>query len=160
MGRAAGLASKSVQLAAGPERIRPRHLLAAIFYIHPTTYLERDRWNAPLHADTQTELRTKLFVQSQASALTSAGQVWAPRYRQAAYGAFLLRSEDAAKRSTSPIATFVRRSINSCKEAPSDAPIILAGHSQGALHLVAAARRTRHGAQEAGWWPLMSSAGR
>ena len=31
----------------------------------------------------------QLFVQSQESAFTSAGQVWAPRYRQAAFGAFL-----------------------------------------------------------------------
>ena len=66
-----------------------------VFYIHPTTYLERDRWNAPLQPGGETEFRTKLFVQSQASAFNGAGQVWAPRYRQAAFGAFLLKSEDA-----------------------------------------------------------------
>ena len=58
---------------------------AAIFYIHPTTYLERDRWNAPLHAVGETAFRTNLFLQSQASAFNGAGQIWAPRYRQAAY---------------------------------------------------------------------------
>ena len=108
---------------------------AAIFYIHPTTYLERDRWNAPLHPDTQSELRTKLFVQSQASALTGAGHVWAPRYRQAAYGAFLLRSADA-QQALDLAYDDVRAAFDQfLKEAPSDAPIILAGHSQGALHL-------------------------
>ena len=108
---------------------------AAIFYIHPTTYLERDRWNAALHPDAQTELRTKLFVQSQSSALTSAGQVWAPRYRQAAFGAFLLRSEDAQK-ALDLAYRDVRAAFDQfLKEVPPGVPIILAGHSQGALHL-------------------------
>ena len=42
-----------------------------------------------------TEMRTRLFVQSQGSAFYGSGSVWAPRYRQAAYGAFLLKSDDA-----------------------------------------------------------------
>ena len=108
---------------------------AAIFYIHPTTYLERDRWNAALHPDAQTELRTKLFVRSQASALTSAGQMWAPRYRQAAYGAFLLRSADAQKALDLAYRDVRAAFEQFLRETPLDAPIILAGHSQGALHL-------------------------
>src|SRR3982750_4082361 len=36
---------------------------AAVFYIHPTTYLERDRWNAPLNAGGDTDFRTRVFVQ-------------------------------------------------------------------------------------------------
>ncbi|MEO5612216.1 MAG: DUF3089 domain-containing protein [Sphingomicrobium sp.] len=107
----------------------------AIFYVHPTTYLERDHWNAPLRADAQTELRTKLFVRSQASALTSAGQVWAPRYRQAAFGAFLQRSEDAQKALDLAYGDVRAAFDRFLQEAPSDAPIIVAGHSQGALHL-------------------------
>jgi hypothetical protein len=107
---------------------------AAVFYIHPTTYLERDRWNAPLDSGGDTEFRTRLFVQSQATAFNAAGQVWAPRYRQAAFGAFLLRSDDSEKAldlAYSDVAAafdqFVRESGNR--------PIILAGHSQGALQL-------------------------
>src|SRR4051794_3006907 len=41
---------------------------AAIFYIHPTTYLHTDRWNAPLDIGGDTAFRTNLFVRSQASA--------------------------------------------------------------------------------------------
>src|SRR5947209_4140761 len=107
---------------------------AAIFYIHPTTYLERDRWNAPLEPGGDTEFRTRLFVQSQASAFTAAGQVWAPRYRQAAFGAFLLDNADAKaalelayQDVSAAFDEFVRQSGNK--------PIILAAHSQGALHL-------------------------
>ncbi|HEU5284886.1 MAG TPA: DUF3089 domain-containing protein, partial [Sphingomicrobium sp.] len=74
---------------------RPQVPTAAhAFYIHPTTYLERDRWNALLD-DRASRDRAALFVQSQASAFADAAAVWAPRYRQAAYGAFLLDNEDA-----------------------------------------------------------------
>ncbi|HEY4070643.1 MAG TPA: DUF3089 domain-containing protein [Sphingomicrobium sp.] len=107
---------------------------AAVFFIHPTTYLLDDRWNAPLEASGDTEFRTHLFIQSQASAFNGVGQVWAPLYRQAAYGAFLLKSEDARK-----ALDFAYRDVSAAfdeflKEA-GDRPIILAGHSQGALHL-------------------------
>src|SRR5262245_19024572 len=40
---------------------------AAIFYIHPTTYLDRDRWNAALVGTGESAFRLQLFVQSQAS---------------------------------------------------------------------------------------------
>lgn len=105
------------------------------FYIHPTTYLERDRWNAPLQADSETEFRNDLFAETQASAFAGLGQVWAPRYRQAAYGAFLLDSKDAEA-----ALDFAYRDVSAAfdeflKETPKDAPIILAAHSQGALHL-------------------------
>ena len=107
---------------------------AAIFYIHPTTYLERDRWNAPLQPGGDTEFRTRLFVQSQASAFNDAGTIWAPRYRQAAYGAFLLKSEDAQKALDFAYADVAAAFDQFVKEA-GDRPIILAAHSQGALHL-------------------------
>jgi hypothetical protein len=107
---------------------------AAVFYIHPTTYLNTDRWNAPLQPDGDTEFRTRLFVQSQASAFNGAGQIWAPRYRQAAYGAFLLKSDDAREALDLAYRDVASAFDQFLKENPTG-PIILAGHSQGALHL-------------------------
>ena len=106
----------------------------AVFYVHPTTYLLNDRWNAPLFPDSETEFRTQLFTESQASAFNGTGDIWAPRYRQAAFGAFLLKGEDARE-----ALDFAYRDVAAAfdeflKEA-GDRPIILAGHSQGALHL-------------------------
>jgi len=112
----------------------PRSDDAAIFYVHPTTYLDRDHWNAPIDTAGPTEFRTQLFVQSQASAFSEAGQVWAPRYRQAAYGAFLLKSDDARKALDLAYGDVARAFDRFVSEA-GDRPIILAGHSQGALHL-------------------------
>lgn len=120
-----------------PERIAFGRVSApaAVFYVHPTTYLKRDRWNAPPSGDAEADNRVRLFLQSQASALTSAGHVWAPRYRQAAYGAFLLRSEDAHKALDLAYADVAAAFEEFLKELPEQQPIVLAGHSQGALHL-------------------------
>jgi len=119
-----------------PEGMQVDHVgNAAIFYIHPTTYLETDRWNAPLQVGGDTEFRTQLFVQSQASAFNAAGEIWAPRYRQAAFGAFLLNSKDAKEALDLAYGDVAAAFDRFVREA-GDRPIILAGHSQWALHLV------------------------
>jgi hypothetical protein len=107
---------------------------AAIFYVHPTTYLKDDRWNAPLDLTGDAEFRRQLFVQSQASAFNGVGEVWAPRYRQAAFGAFLLDSKDA-KAALDLAYGDVSGAFDRFVAEAGDRPIILAGHSQGALHL-------------------------
>ena len=119
---------------AGTPPLRSFPQPAAIFYIHPTTYLERDRWNAPLSGHRESEYRDRLFVQSQASAFNDAGAIWAPRYRQAAFGAFLLRNEDARK-ALDLAYSDVAAAFDEFLGRNPDAPVILAGHSQGALHL-------------------------
>jgi hypothetical protein len=108
---------------------------ASVFFIHPTSYLEKAHWNAPLdHPDSQ--WRARLFVRSQASAFNDIGEVWAPKYRQATFGAFLTTEEDAKK-----ALDFAYRDVLAAWDAflaaaPKDRPIILAGHSQGSLHLM------------------------
>jgi len=107
----------------------------AVFFVHPTTYLERDRWNAPLEPGGQVDFGTRLIVQSQASAFNNVAEVWAPRYRQAAFGAFLLRSEDARKALDFAYADVLDAFDEFIKHVRPEQAIILAGHSQGALHL-------------------------
>ena len=113
----------------------PRVGGAAVFYIHPTTYLLRDRWNGPLSGSPDSEFRAALFVRSQASAFNGVGQVWAPRYRQAAYGAFLLKTEDAQKALDLAYADVRAAFGQFLRQVADGQPIILAAHSQGALHL-------------------------
>lgn len=120
---------------ANDDQVDPSTIEARVFYIHPTTYLERDRWNAPLFVGRGTEFRTRLFVQSQASAFNQDARIWAPRYRQAAFGAFLLKSEDAQKALDLAYADVAAAFDEFLRQVPKKSPIILAGHSQGALHL-------------------------
>jgi hypothetical protein len=107
---------------------------AEIFFVHPTSYLEKARWNAPLD-DRESQWRARLFVRSQASAFNGVGEIWAPKYRQATFGAFLTSKADAAR-----ALDFAYRDVAAAFDwfvahAPKDRPIILAGHSQGSLHL-------------------------
>ena len=119
---------------APPPILQPRD--AATFFIHPTTYLDTDRWNAPLHPGNQTENRSLLFVRSQASVFNGVSEIWAPRYRQAAFGAFLLTGPDATKALDLAYGDVVRAFDAFLAEQPPGRPLILAGHSQGSLHLL------------------------
>jgi hypothetical protein len=112
----------------------------AVFYVHPTTYLKRDRWNAPICENEEcgeAGARAQLFVQSQASAFSdlAMGAIWAPRYRQASFGAFLLKNEDARKALDLAYSDVLAAFDTFLAAQPSAKPIILAGHSQGSLHL-------------------------
>lgn len=106
----------------------------AVFYIHPTSYIGGSHWNAPLN-DAETNWRAGVFLRGQATAFNEVGEIWAPRYRQASFGAFLTtrgdseRALDLAYRDVEQaFDTFIRT-------VGPDRPLILAGHSQGALHL-------------------------
>jgi hypothetical protein len=121
---------------------------ASVFFIHPTSFVEKSRWNATLD-DKDSQWRASLFVRSQASAFNGIGRVWAPKYRQATFGAFLTTRADAQK-----ALDFAYRDIAAAfeeflREAPKDSPIILAGHSQGSLHLVRLLRERIAGHPEA-----------
>ena len=108
---------------------------AAIFFIHPTSYLKREHWNAPID-DEEANWRAGLFVRGQAGVFAGAGEVWAPRYRQAAMGAFLTRDVATANRALNAAYRDVEAAFDQfLSEVAPDRPIILAGHSQGALHL-------------------------
>ena len=107
----------------------------AVFFVHPTSYLERRHWNAPL-GDAESQTRARLFLRGMASAFGAASEIWAPRYRQATFGAFLTddpaaeRAIDAAYRDVGQAFDFFLAHVGE------DMPIVLAGHSQGAAHVV------------------------
>ena len=108
---------------------------AAIFFIHPTSYLSRDHWNAPLD-DAEANWRAALFTRGMASVFAGAGDIWVPRYRQAAMGAFLTRDVDTANQALDAAYADVIAAFDQfVSEIGPDRPIILAGHSQGSLHL-------------------------
>lgn len=106
---------------------------AAVFFVHPTSFLDRGRWNAPLDSRAAND-RAELFLRGQASAFNDVGAVWAPRYRQATFGAFLTGKAEAQQALDLAYRDVLTAFDEFLKEA-GDRPIILAGHSQGALHL-------------------------
>ena len=109
-------------------------VLPALFYIHPTSYLSRAHWNADL-ADQEANERANLFLRGQASAFNASAQIWAPRYRQATFGAFLTDAPDADRALDLAYGDVLAAFDAFMRQVGPDRPIILAGHSQGALHL-------------------------
>jgi hypothetical protein len=107
---------------------------AAVFFVHPTSFLDRSRWNAPLD-NAEANDRAALFLRSQASAFNGVGEIWAPRYRQATFGAFLTSKEEATKALDFAYGDVLAAFDAFLMEVGDDRPIILAGHSQGSLHL-------------------------
>ena len=104
----------------------------AVFFVHPTSYLDRSHWNAPLD-DATAQFRARLFIKGLASPFDQASEIWAPRYRQAAIGAFLSNSPDAQA-----ALDLAYRDVSQAFDAflaqiGPNTPIVLAGHSQGAL---------------------------
>ncbi len=107
---------------------------AAIFFIHPTSYLDKDYWNAPLE-DRESQQRAGLFLQGMASPFNAAGDIWAPRYRQAAFGAFITDKPEGQMAIAAAYKDVLQAFDAFLAGIGPDQPIVLAGHSQGSLHL-------------------------
>jgi len=130
-----GVDDPSRWLPPGVSRAGEGTLPVAVFFVHPTSYLERTRWNAPLD-DAQSQARARLFLRGMASAFGEAAEIWAPRYRQATFGAFLTdkpEGEMAIDAAYGDVEMAFDRFLASIGP---DRPIVLAGHSQGALHVL------------------------
>ena len=115
---------------AAPEARLP----VAVFFLHPTSYIARDAWNASLDDGASRE-RADLFVQGMASPFNTAEAVWAPRYRQAAVGAFLTAKPEAGQAIDLAYADVLASFEIFTWHLRPGQPIALAGHSQGAFLL-------------------------
>jgi len=109
-------------------------LPAAVFFVHPTSYLAKAHWNAPLD-DAESRDRAQLFVSAMASPFATSENLWAPRYRQAAFGAFLTEAPEATKALDLAYADILQAFDQFIGTVDPAQPIVLAGHSQGAFHL-------------------------
>ncbi|BAV64119.1 DUF3089 domain-containing protein [Sphingobium cloacae] len=122
-----------------PEGVKdaPAAQKAAVFFIHPTSYITTlgdAHWNMRL--DDKDSLNTaRRFVKGQASAFNAVGAIWAPRYRQANYGAFLTDKADGPKAIDAAYRDVSAAFAAFLKTNPAG-PVILAAHSQGSLHLL------------------------
>jgi hypothetical protein len=120
-----------------PEGLGAEKKLAAdvaVFFLHPTSYLSKANWNAPLD-DAEANQNAARYVRNQASVFNATPNIWAPRYRQATFGTFLTDQSDREK-ALSLAYEDIAQSFDAFLAAQRPGtPIILAGHSQGALHL-------------------------
>lgn len=111
-----------------------------VFFVHPTSYIPLalagdGRWNAQL-GDPDAESRARLFLRGLASPFAEAEEIWAPKYRQASFGAFLTDQREAQLALDLAYRDVAQAFDHFVATAPADLPIVLAGHSQGALHVL------------------------
>jgi hypothetical protein len=108
---------------------------AAVFFVNPTAWLDRSRWNAPLD-DAATNDRLDRFTRMQATVFNGVAEVWVPRYRQATFGSFLQPGPDADRALALAYSDVLRAFDAFLAAQPADRPLILAGHSQGSRHIL------------------------
>jgi len=109
--------------------------LVAVFFIHPTSYFNRASWNAPW-GDKDAEDTARLYLRNIASPFNQASEIWAPKYRQATVGAFLTDKPQAQQALDAAYADVAQAFRFFLESVDKKTPIILAGHSQGALLLM------------------------
>ncbi len=107
---------------------------AAVFFVYPTSYIDKASWNAPI-ADQPSRDLAATFVQGLASPFGGAAQLWAPRYRQATFGALLSDKPEALQALDLAYGDVAAAFDRFLAQVPDGQPIVLVGHSQGAYHL-------------------------
>lgn len=126
---------------AGPAQWRPAGLAkdaetlsVPVFFIHPTSYLKRAHWNAPLD-DQDANHIAAMMVRAAATPFNVSTQLWIPRYRQATFGAFVTDKPEAQQALDLAYGDVSAAFDQFIASIPAGSPFVIAGHSQGGYHL-------------------------
>jgi hypothetical protein len=111
-----------------------RSKTAAVFYIHPTSYLSGDGWNAPLHAESRAWEMVDVMLAAQASAFNACCDIYAPHYRQATLWSFLDREGRGGAQALELAYADIERAFDAFLAHTGGGPFIIASHSQGTFH--------------------------
>jgi hypothetical protein len=112
-----------------------------VFFVHPTTYTGSDKnqteWNGALNDQALNQKTDNGSILFQASIFNGAGRVFAPRYRQAHLHSFFTEDKKSAGEALDVAYQDVIAAFDYyLKHWNKGRPFILAGHSQGALHIM------------------------
>jgi len=104
----------------------------AVFFVHPTSYLKKTHWNAPLD-DPDARRIGEIVTKANASTFNRAAEIWAPRYRQATFGAFVSDAPEAREAHELAYRDVAQAFDAFVAAQPAGRGIVLAGHSQGSF---------------------------
>ncbi|MBS0255478.1 MAG: DUF3089 domain-containing protein [Proteobacteria bacterium] len=130
-----GVDGERSYLAVGNPPAAPQAQAPAVFFVPPTSFLDRRHWNAPPAVDAATLKRDRIALHLVASAFADGAELWVPRYRQATFGAFFSDKPEAGRALDLAYGDVLAAFDQFIAAIPPDRPVVLAGHSQGALHL-------------------------
>ena len=112
---------------------------ADVFFIHPTIFTYKPEnefvWNASMTDDALNQRVDSSTILNQATAFNAAGRIYAPRYRQAHYQAFVTEYKEDKDAALDLAYSDVKRAFEYyLANYNNGRPIILASHSQGTVH--------------------------
>jgi pimeloyl-ACP methyl ester carboxylesterase len=113
---------------------QPGDSLADVFFIHPTTYTGiRGGWNASVDNQSLNNATDRTTILYQASVFNQHCRVFAPRYRQVHFSGFFDSSQAISNAFDTAYADLRQAFLFYLAHYSGQRPIIIAGHSQGAL---------------------------
>jgi len=117
------------------------HEQVDVFFVHPTLFggdpENKYVWNASLQDATINKYVDDKTMKFQASIFNQAGRIYAPRYRQAHLRSFFDPNKEEGLKALDLAYEDMRNSfLYYLEHYNNNRPFILAGHSQGAKHLV------------------------
>ena len=109
-----------------------------MFFLHPTTFLNKAGWNAAFDdpGNGAGGFGVDGTLRAQASVFALCCRIFAPRYRQATLYAFLDSGTDGMKSIDLAYQDVQRAFDDFIARRNQGKPFILAGHSQGSIHLL------------------------
>lgn len=120
-------------------------LRADVFYIHPTTYTDKDAieyWNASLTDDVLNTETDKQPIKYQASIFNQVGRLFAPRYRQAHLRSYFSRDTIQSRQAFERAYRDVEAAFLHYMEYENKGrPFVIASHSQGTTHAIPLIRK-------------------
>jgi len=124
-----------------PEPLRDGYIpdsAVDVFFIHPTTYLDKKQpfgWNAPVDDSELNQKTDNSTILKQLSIFNIAGRVFAPRYRQAHIDAYYTADTVTARAALNEAYSDVKAAFEYYMAHYNNGrPVIIASHSQGTTH--------------------------
>jgi hypothetical protein len=110
-----------------------------VFFLHPTIFTKKPEsqyeWNADVNDAKMNESVDNSTILNQASAFNGSGKIYAPRYRQAHYHAFVTKDLNDKVKSLDLAYSDVKAAFEYyLKNYNNGRPIVIASHSQGTVH--------------------------
>jgi len=107
-----------------------------VFFIHPTTSYTKNGWNEFLENESVNRRTDEESIRHQATIFNCCARVFAPRYRQATLYSFIDESGSGEKALEFAFADVLAAFDEYMRTQNRGRPVILAGHSQGAYHVM------------------------